>query len=176
MSDDDEIILVSPTDEPIGLGKKLDIHQRGILHRAYSIFVINDDGEILLQKRSMKKYHSGGLWANSVCSHQYDGETLEESVHRRLDDELGIKDAPRATEIGHFMYYSKYSENMHEHEVDHVFICKYSGKIVPNPDEMSEVAWVDPGTLKQDLQDNPDKFASWFHTATVMVFEYLGIV
>jgi len=168
-----EIILVSPMDEQIGSGEKLDIHQRGILHRGFSVYVINDEGRILLHKRALGKYHSGGLWTNSCCSHHYEGKTLEESVRCRLREELGIDEAENLMEIGHFMYYSKYSDAMHEHEVDHVFVCNYSGELAPDPNEMSEVAWMDVKTLKQELLDKPDKFTSWFHTATVMVLEYL---
>ena len=123
---EDQLIRVDIYDKEVGYGTKEEVHRKGLLHRAFSVFLVDDD-RMLIQKRHREKYHSGGLWANSCCSHPRKDESLEEAVERRLEEELGVQ-AP-CRELCHFVYYMKFSEDMHEYELDHVFVGSYDGEV-----------------------------------------------
>src|SRR4030042_2763439 len=126
----EKIILVDENDREIGTEEKLKTHEQGKLHRAFSIFVFNSKGELLLQRRAKGKYHSGGLWTNTCCSHPREGEKLEEAVHRRLKQEMGL-DCP-LKEAFSFIYKVRFENGLFEHELDHVFIGRVDGKPVPD--------------------------------------------
>lgn len=165
-----EIILVDLDDKIIGRGEKMWVHLHDKLHRAFSVFIVSNN-KMLLQKRNIKKYHSGGLWANACCSHPRYGESLEEAVDRRLQEELGI--SADAKEIFHFVYRTSFEEGLTEFEYDHVFLCEYSGKIVPSKDEIETVKWIDITELKNDVLENPKNYASWFLMSLPRVLEIL---
>ena len=166
----DEIIMVDLDDKAIGKGEKLWVHLHDKLHRAFSVFIVSDN-KMLLQKRNIKKYHSGGLWANACCSHPRYGELLEEAVSRRLQEELGI--FAEAREVFHFVYRTSFENGLTEFEYDHVFLCEYSGRIAYSQDEIETVKWIDIAELKNDVLENPQSYASWFLISLPRVLEVL---
>lgn len=164
----DELILVNAEDEEIGYGEKAYVHEKGLLHRAFSVFIVND-GKMLIQRRNRNKYHSGGLWTNACCSHPRKGESLKEAVHRRLEEELGID--CDVEELFDFMYRTVFAENLYEYEFDHVFLADYSGSIELNREEASEIKWIDLQELKEDIVRRPEKYTSWFLIAVNKVIK-----
>ena len=164
----DELIIVNEEDEEIGYGEKAYVHEKGLLHRAFSVFIVND-GKMLIQKRNRNKYHSGGLWTNACCSHPRKGESLKEAVHRRLEEELGID--CDVEELFDFMYRTVFAENLYEYEFDHVFLADYSGSIELNREEASEIKWIDLQELKEDIVRRPEKYTSWFLIAVNKVIK-----
>ncbi|KYK38194.1 MAG: isopentenyl-diphosphate Delta-isomerase [Theionarchaea archaeon] len=156
------VILVDENDKEIGFEEKMEAHKTGKLHRAFSIFVFNSKGELLLQRRAKDKYHSGGLWSNTCCSHPRVGETLEEAVHRRLKEEMGFDCELR--EAFHFIYKAKVGD-LTEHELDHVFIGRYNGEVNPNPDEVEEYKWVPVASLNKDMKVHTENYTEWFKIA-----------
>lgn len=166
----DELIIVDLYDNIIGKGEKLWVHQNDKLHRAFSVFVVAGT-KMLIQKRNVNKYHSGGLWANACCSHPRYGESLDEAVPRRLIEELGIT-AP-TKELFHFIYRTEYNNGLTEYEYDHVFISEYSGEVLPSEEEIEEVKWVEISELKKDVIENPHKYTSWFLIAFPRLLELL---
>ena len=166
----EQLIWVDIFDNEIGEGEKLETHVKEQLHRAFSVFIIHD-GKMLLQRRALDKYHSAGLWANACCSHPRKGQTFEESVQDRLELELGIpKGACLPQEVFSFVYYSRY-EGLSEYEYDHVLVVDYNGKIIPNPEEIMETRWVELAKLKQELEEEPQKFSTWFLIAAPRVLQ-----
>ena len=157
------VILVDKNDKEIGTEEKMKAHQEGKLHRCFSIFVFNPNGEMLLQRRAYSKYHSGGLWANTCCSHPRPGESVEQAAHRRLKEEMGFD--CELKELSHFIYNAKLDHGLTEHEFDHVLIGKYDGEIRPNEDEVSEIMWIGTDNLKDEINKHPDNFTEWFKIA-----------
>ncbi len=166
--ENEKIVLVDIFDRQIGVGEKLEVHQKKLLHRAFSIFLYQDN-KMLIQKRAEGKYHSAGLWANTCCSHPRDGEVLEIAVKRRLLEEAGIQCT--VTELYTFIYMENFTDGLSEYELDHVFVGEYTGDFVPNPEECSEMKWVDMDELAKDLQENPLHYAAWFLTAAPEVIK-----
>jgi isopentenyl-diphosphate Delta-isomerase len=162
-----QVILVDSEDRPIGVMEKLEAHEKGILHRAFSVFLVNNQNKILLQRRALSKYHSPGLWTNSVCSHQCEGESNEEAAARRLNEELGIEHSPELTDLFTFQYHAQFDNGLQEHEFDHVLFGKYNGYLVPNPDEVAEIKWIDADDISEWLERSPDDFTVWFQ----LIFE-----
>lgn len=146
-------------DRVVGYGTKEEVHKRGTLHRAFSIFIVHE-GKMLIQKRNVNKYHSGGLWTNACCSHQRKGEQLAEAIHRRLEEELGFD--CDLEERFNFVYRTQFSEELFEYELDHVFLGEYGGEVVLNEEEAEEIEWVELGELKRRLLEKPEQFTSWF--------------
>ncbi|MDD7390412.1 MAG: isopentenyl-diphosphate Delta-isomerase [Lachnospiraceae bacterium] len=167
---EDQLIRVDLYDKEIGYGTKEEIHRKGQLHRAFSVFLVDDD-RMLIQKRREDKYHSGGLWANACCSHPRRDESLEDAIERRLQEELGVT-AP-CRELSHFVYYMKFSDEMHEYELDHIFLGTYDGEVDFDRNEIEEVKWVDFDWLEDDMEKNPDHYACWFLIAAPKVLEFL---
>jgi isopentenyl-diphosphate Delta-isomerase len=157
---EEQVILVDRNDKHIGLQDKLEAHVQGNLHRAVSLFVFNKNGQLLLQQRALTKYHSAGLWANTCCSHPRDHERSIDAAHRRLQEELGFDCA--LEEVFSFVYKTQLNENLWEHEFDHVFIGRFDGKIVPNPEEVAQVRWVDISEIRDSLVLSPELYAPWF--------------
>lgn len=155
----EHVILVDENDTEIGTEEKMNAHREGKLHRAFSVFVFNSEGRLLLQQRAKSKYHSGGLWANACCSHPRPGEGLEEAAHRRLVDELGFD--CHLKEAFSFTYKAKFDNGMAEHEFDHVFIGRYDGSVRANPDEVESWKWVGVDELSNDIKENPGRYAYW---------------
>lgn len=166
----EEIILVDEKDKQIGSGEKMEVHQQGKLHRCFSIFVFNPKGKLLLQLRAKSKYHSGGLWTNTCCSHPKVGENLKKAVHRRLKEEMGFD--CRLKEVFSFIYKAKLNHGLTEHEFDHVFIGTFDGKPNPAPEEADGWKWIDMEKLKKDITQNPDNYTVWFKIALKKLNSY----
>jgi isopentenyl-diphosphate delta-isomerase len=168
---DQELILVDKDDNQIGIETKKGAHENGgKLHRAFSIFIFDVAGRMLLQRRAKKKYHFGGLWTNACCGHPRQGETLQTAVHTRLQEEFGFD--TQLEETFSFLYRAFDAESgMTEHEFDHVFCGEFSGEAHPNPDEIDDWKWVDPAELLVDLENNPDDYTPWFKIAVQRVIE-----
>jgi len=157
---EEQVILVNEKDEPIGLCPKMEAHEKALLHRAFSVFIFNNKGELLLQQRAAHKYHSPRLWTNTVCSHQRDKETNLQAGKRRLDEEMGMR-AP-LEEVFHFVYQAKFDNGLTEHELDHVMIGFSDENPVINPDEVMNFKWETLENIEVDIQNNPDKYTEWF--------------
>ena len=155
-----DVVLVDENNQVIGVAEKLEAHKKGLLHRAFSIFVFNNAGELLIQQRNPAKYHSGGFWSNTVCSHPAPGESLTDAVHRRLVEEMGFDCAFK--EIGAFQYRVDLDHQITENEYDYIFVGYYDGKVEPNPSEVSEYHWIEMDKLKKDIEKSPDKYTYWF--------------
>jgi isopentenyl-diphosphate delta-isomerase len=172
MATQEFITLVDENDQIIGKEEKLTVHKKGLLHRAFSIFVFSPDySKLLIQQRHPEKYHSGGLWANTTCGHPRYGEDLNAAVHRRLQEEMGFDTELR--ELFVFHYEVKFDNDLIENEIDHVFIGTYNGPVYPNPTEVINYKWADLKFLDKDLQENPDKYAYWFKIAYPKVRNYM---
>lgn len=156
------VILVDLWDEPIGTAEKMEVHEKGMLHRAFSVFLYHGN-KILLQKRAKSKYHCPELWTNSCCSHPRPNEATDVAAIRRVKEELGI-DAQDIKEVRKFFYRQQFSNGLTEFECDHVFIGEIPAdtKFVENQDEVDEVAWWDIDELYEKLRENPDMFTPWF--------------
>jgi isopentenyl-diphosphate delta-isomerase len=159
----EQVILVNEYDEPIGMMEKMQAHETAVLHRAFSVFIFNNTGEMLLQQRAGTKYHSAGLWTNACCSHPRPGEETIAAAHRRLVEELGFD--TELKKIFHFTYKADFSNGLVEHEFDHVFTGGYSGKIWPDVAEVSNYAYYTLQFIEDDLAQNPGKYTAWFHIA-----------
>ena len=167
-----ELILVDLNDREIGSGEKMDVHRRGLLHRAFSVFLFDGD-KMLIQKRAEGKYHSAGLWANTCCSHPRAGETLFDAAAARLHLECGIENVP-LREAGCFVYRAVFENGLTEYEVDHVLVGEYAGEFHPNPEEVSELRFVPLSELKQDMLTSPEHYAAWFFTALGIAQAYVN--
>lgn len=168
-----EVILVDAEDREIGSMEKMEAHRRGLLHRAFSVFIINNDGEMLLQRRALSKYHSPGLWTNACCSHPSPGENLLDSAIRRLQAEMGFQ-CPLAV-VNSFTYKTEFDNNLTEHEFDHVILGIFDGEIKPNPTEVAEFKWVSIAELEQDIALNKADYTFWFHIAYPLVKSRLTV-
>lgn len=157
---EEKVILVSPEDKVLGVMNKLEAHQKGVLHRAFSVFLFNDKGDMLLQKRADCKYHSPQKWTNACCSHPREGETYKDAAIRRLYEELGI--STEITEKFHFIYKANVGQGLWEHELDYVFVGNYEGKFHLNPNEVSEIRYISWENLEQEINENPENFTEWF--------------
>ena len=155
-----QVILVDENDVPTGVMEKLEAHQKGELHRAFSIFIFNSKGEMLLQKRALHKYHSGGLWTNACCSHPQPNETNEKAAHRRLREEMGF-DCVLEKKF-HFIYKAQLNNELTEHELDHVFIGTYDKQPIINLDEVVDWKFIQPSLILEDIKNNPQNYTYWF--------------
>jgi len=156
----EEVILVNSKDEEVGRAEKLEAHQKGLLHRAISVLVFNSAGELLLQKRANHKYHSGGLWTNTCCSHPRPNETSLAAAKRRLLEEMGIHSHPSFAYK--FIYKTALDNQLVEHEYDHVYITTSNDKPMLNPDEATDFKYVSIDKLKTEIDNNPDDYTVWF--------------
>ena len=156
----EKVILVNELDEAIGEMEKMEAHEKGILHRAFSVFIFNDKNELLLQKRASAKYHSGGLWSNTCCSHPRAGEDVVDAGVRRLTEELGFH-VPLHASFS-FIYEAKLENDLIEHELDHVLIGRYSDEPVMNPEEVEDWKYMSLNELASDMKDHPDLYTVWF--------------
>lgn len=168
-----DVILVNEKDEAIGTMEKMEAHRKGVLHRAFSVFIINDAGELLLQRRALEKYHSAGLWTNACCSHQFPGETTAAAAHRRLQEEMGFD--CELHEIFAFTYKSEFDNGLTEHEFDHVLLGVYNGNISPNAAEVCDYRYLPAQRILELIKNEPDTFTIWFHRALPMVLEHMKI-
>jgi isopentenyl-diphosphate delta-isomerase len=155
-----QVILVNEKDEQTGTMEKTAAHQQGLLHRAFSIFIFNNKGEMLLQQRAVHKYHSAALWSNACCSHPNPGESTIDAAHRRLREELGFD--TKLEKAFDFIYKADVGNGLTEHELDHVFFGKYDGELKLNHDEVAAVGYRSIDSIKEQLERSPEKFTSWF--------------
>lgn len=168
----DKVILVNHKDEMIGTAEKLKAHQQALLHRALSIFIFNEKGEMLLQQRAFDKYHSGGLWTNACCTHPKPNEDVLFAAHRRLKEEMGFDTS--LTKIFSFTYKAVFDNGLTEHEFDHVFLGTYSGSIKPDPIEVANYSYLTLNEIEQQLKQAPDKFTNWFQIAFPRIKKSFG--
>ncbi len=160
MSNSERLILVDETDRAWGDGLKLDVHKHGVLHRAFSIFIWNNAGQLLIQKRAKIKYHSAGLWTNSCCGHPCVGEIVQDGAHRRLYEELGI--TVRLDHIGNYRYRAELPGELVENEFVHIFAGRSEDVPSPNPQEVEKIRWVTPEALVKDIAENQHSYSAWF--------------
>jgi len=166
-----DVVLVNEQDEPIGTMEKMEAHHEPHLHRAFSIFLFNNKNEMLLQRRALTKYHSGGLWTNACCSHPYPGEPVADAANRRLDEELGI--STPLQKAFHFTYQAEFENGLYEHEFDHVFIGHFSGTPTPDPEEVADYCYKTIAEIKHDLETIPADYTPWFIIALPYLEKYL---
>lgn len=166
----DLLILVDEQDREVGLAEKLSVHREGRLHRAFSVFLFNASGELLLQRRALTKYHSGGLWSNTCCSHPAPGELLVEAASTRLEEEMGI--SCRLREAFEFTYRARVGNGLLEFELDHVFVGHYEGSVFPNSAEVMDCKWISHADLAADLSANPGSFTPWLGVALEAAAEH----
>lgn len=167
------VVLVNENDEKIGLMPKQEAHEKGLLHRAFSVFVFNSKNQLMLQQRAWHKYHSPGLWTNTCCSHQRDGETSVEAGKRRLMEEMGFSTDLRETTT--FIYKAPFDNGLTEHELDHILIGNYEGSPNLNPDEVAAWKWMSLEDVKADIQNNPQEYTVWFRIIFDKFYQHLVV-
>ena len=168
---EEQVILVNENDEQIGLMPKLEAHEKAILHRAFSVFVLNDKNEIMLQQRANQKYHSPLLWTNTCCSHQREGETNVQAGDRRLFEEMGFR--TELKELFHFIYKAPFDNGLTEHELDHVMIGYFNENPTINPDEVEDWKWMKIEDVKDDMIAHPAIYTVWFKIIFDKFYHYL---
>jgi isopentenyl-diphosphate delta-isomerase len=168
---EEQVILVNEQDEPIGLMNKMEAHEKAVLHRAFSVFVLNDKNEVMLQQRAHHKYHSPLLWTNTCCSHQRAGETNIEAGKRRLFEEMGFE--TELKELFHFIYKAPFDNGLTEHELDYVMIGYYDDAPVINLDEVESWKWMPIEAIKDDMLANPNSYTVWFKIIFDEFYHYL---
>lgn len=166
------VILVDQQDNEIGVAPKQQAHVDGVLHRAFSVFIFNSKDELLLQQRAFHKYHSGGLWTNTCCSHPAPGEQTEAAAHRRLVEEMGF-DCALKPEFS-FLYRTDFENGLTEHEFDHVFFGRYEGPFQVNLDEVADTRWLTLPALDAWMDEKPEDFTFWFKHIYERVKEHLN--
>ncbi|KAF0236765.1 MAG: isopentenyl-diphosphate Delta-isomerase [Sediminibacterium sp.] len=159
----EQVILVDEQDNEIGLMEKMEAHEKALLHRAFSVFIFNSKGEMLLQQRALTKYHSGGLWTNSCCSHPRQGEKITDAATRRLKEEMGFE-VPME-KIFDFIYKAPFMNGLTEYEFDHVFVGYYDGPVHPNPIEVENYAFRSFERIERLMDSEPEFYTAWFKIA-----------
>jgi isopentenyl-diphosphate delta-isomerase len=168
---EEQVILVNEKDEPIGLMNKMEAHEKAILHRAFSVFILNDNNEVMLQQRAQHKYHSPLLWTNTCCSHQRAGETNIQAGKRRLFEEMGFE--VELKELFHFIYKAPFDNGLTEHELDHVMIGYSNNDPVINLEEVASWKWMKIEAIKEDMIQNPADYTVWFKIIFDEFYHYL---
>ncbi len=169
---EEQVVLVDEKDNPIGLMEKMEAHEKALLHRAFSVFIFNKKGELMLQQRAASKYHSPLLWTNTCCSHQRDGETNLEAGKRRLQEEMGF--IADIKEVFSFIYKAPFDNGLTEHELDHVMVGSFEGAPSINKEEVESYKWMNLEDLKSDIKNNPDIYTAWFKIIFDKSFEKLA--
>jgi isopentenyl-diphosphate delta-isomerase len=169
----ERVILVDPHDEAIGTAEKLEAHVTGALHRAFSVFILNHRGEILMQRRAAGKYHGAGLWSNSCCGHPRPGEEITAAATRRLNEEMGFTCGLRR--LFSFTYRAEMEDGLWEHEIDHVLIGHHDAEPRPDPAEVAEWRWIDPDSLRLEMQREPENFTPWLRPALEGLIPHLSL-
>ena len=171
----EHLILVDEQDQQQGVADKLTVHQQGLCHRAFSVFVWrhHDNTEILLQQRQWNKYHCGGLWTNTCCGHPRPGESIQDAAQRRLQEEMGLQ--MQLDWCGKFHYVAPFTNGLVENEVDHVFIAQYQGETIqPNDNEVSDHCWTSITRLKGELIDSGQHYTPWLNQALDVILQKIG--
>jgi len=170
---EEQVILVNEKDEKIGLMSKMEAHEKGVLHRAFSVFIFNDKDELMLQQRALSKYHSPGLWTNTCCSHQRDGETSLDAGRRRLEEEMGFTVALKETTS--FIYNAPFDNGLTEHELDHILVGNFNGAPKINETEVAAWKWMPLKDVKDDISNNPSEYTTWFKIIFDKFYQYLNV-
>ena len=170
---EEQVVLVDEKDNPIGLMPKMEAHERAVLHRAFSVFILNGKGELMLQQRANHKYHSPGLWTNTCCSHQRDGESNIDAGQRRLHEEMGF--TTELTELTSFIYKASFDNGLTEHEFDHIMLGRYEDNPVINPDGVAAWKWMPLAEVKKDVEANPKNYTVWFVIIFAKFYDHLNI-
>ncbi len=157
---EEKVILVNEKDEQIGLMPKMEAHEKGLLHRAFSVFIFNSKNQLMLQQRAHSKYHSPGLWTNTCCSHQREGESNVEAGKRRLQEEMGFSTDLKDTIS--FIYKAPFDNGLTEHEFDHILVGKFNDNPRLNPEEAEDYKWLSLEEVKEDMKNNPGIYTEWF--------------
>ncbi len=168
---EEQVILVNERDEEIGLMPKMEAHEKAVLHRAFSVFVLNKKGELMLQQRAADKYHSPLLWTNTCCSHQRKGESNLEAGKRRLQEEMGF--SCELKELFSFIYKAPFDNGLTEHELDHVMIGHYEDAPVINKEEVEDFKWMTLSNVKNDIATNPSNYTAWFKIIFEKFYKHL---
>ena len=156
----EEVILVDINDVSLGTMPKMEAHEKAILHRAFSVFILNKEGQLMLQQRALSKYHSPGLWTNTCCSHQRLGETNLEAGTRRLQEEMGFKTP--LEELFSFIYKAQFDNGLTEHEFDHVILGYYDSEPIINREEVANWKWMNLEEIITEIKTTPDNYTAWF--------------
>jgi isopentenyl-diphosphate Delta-isomerase len=167
-----DVILVDEQDNAVGTMGKLEVHQKALLHRAFSVFIFNSNNEMLIQQRAATKYHSPGLWTNACCSHPRPGEDTQAAANRRLLEELGFSTALQKAFA--FTYKAAFDNGLTEHEFDHVFTGHYDGAIVPDPVEVRDFKFISIPMLEADVSLHPEEYTEWFKIALPRLILHLN--
>ncbi len=170
---EEQVVLVNQHDEAVGTMGKLRAHQEGVLHRAFSVFLFDEQGRLLLQRRSAGKYHSAGLWTNTCCSHPRPQESVREAAMRRLREEMGIT-AELEPQFS-FIYRAVLGNGLQEHELDHVLFGTYSGAAFPDPNEADAWKYIHPDELDADMRQHPDHYTVWLRICWAQVRKALAL-
>lgn len=157
---EEQVILVNEQDQEIGLMSKMEAHEKAVLHRAFSVFILNKKGQLMLQQRAFHKYHSPGLWTNTCCSHQREGEDNIEAGKRRLQEEMGFSTSLEV--LFNFIYKAPFDNGLTEHELDHVLLGYYEAPPQVNPEEVAAWKWMDLEAVAEALKARPQDFTAWF--------------
>ncbi|MFV0564279.1 MAG: isopentenyl-diphosphate Delta-isomerase [Flavobacteriaceae bacterium] len=171
--EEEKVILVNKNDEQIGLMPKLEAHEKALLHRAFSVFVFNDKGELMLQQRAAHKYHSPNLWTNTCCSHQREGETNIEAGKRRLQEEMGF--VVPLKEVTAFIYKAPFDNGLTEHEYDHVMVGHYNQAPNVNAEEVANWKWMPLEAVKTEILNNPEQYTEWFKIIFEKFYHHINI-
>lgn len=170
---EEQVVLVNEKDEKIGLMPKQEAHVKGVLHRAFSVFIFNSKNELMLQQRAFEKYHTPGLWANTCCSHQRDGESSIEAGKRRLMEEMGFTTDLKETTT--FIYKAPFDNGLTEHELDHILVGSYEADPKINPEEVASWKWMDLEEVRDDIKNNPDIYTPWFKIIFDKFYQHLAV-
>lgn len=170
---EEQVILVNEKDEQIGLMPKQEAHERAILHRAFSVFVFNDKNELMLQQRALDKYHSPGLWTNTCCSHQRNGESNIDAGVRRLKEEMGF--VTQLSETTSFIYRAPFDNGLTEYEYDHILVGKFNNEPIINIEEVASWKWMLLSDVKNDIAANPNNYTAWFKIIFDKFYKYLAL-
>ena len=166
------VILVNEKDEQIGLMPKMEAHEKAVLHRAFSVFIFNEKNELMMQQRALGKYHSPGLWTNTCCSHQREGESSIEAGSRRLKEEMGF--TTELKETTSFIYKAAFDNGLTEHEFDHVLVGRFNDEPVINTEEVNSWKWMPIEDVRDDIKINPDAYTAWFKIIFEKFYEHIS--
>jgi isopentenyl-diphosphate delta-isomerase len=168
----DDVIIVNERDEWLGTMGKMEAHKSGALHRAISVFVMNDKNELLLQQRAEGKYHSGGLWSNTCCSHPMPAESTMAAAHRRLQEEMGFD--CELEPVFTLRYKADVGSSLIENEFDHIFYGNYNGPVQVNKDEVQDYQYISIENLEKMMKAVPESFTPWLHLALPNFLTVIG--
>lgn len=169
---EEQVILVNENDEQIGLMPKQEAHEKAVLHRAFSVFIFNDQNELMLQQRALQKYHSPGLWTNTCCSHQRDGENSLQAGKRRLEEEMGF--ISELKETTSFIYKAPFDNGLTEYEFDHILVGNYNEDPKINTEEVASWKWMPIKDVQDDIKNNPENYTAWFKIIFKKFYKYIS--